>query len=46
MRARTGAESDAIMLHSTLHTKKMFKTSCKNKEGRQIRFKEKRWKKI
>lgn len=42
MRTGTGAGSDAIMLHSTLHTKKRNSLKLvKKKRGRQIRLKAK-----
>lgn len=41
MRTGTGAGSDAIMLHSTLHTKKRNSLKLVKKGGRQIRLKAK-----
>lgn len=47
MRTGTGAGSDAIMLHSTLHTKKRNSLKLvKKKRGEANKIKSKRWNKI
>lgn len=46
MRTGTGAGSDAIMLHSTLHTKKRNSLKLVKKHGEANKIKSKRWNKI